>query len=111
LPSCSGPPASGASGSARTHQAIATLTPREREVLGALAAGVDSHAIADQLKISIRTERNHVARILIKLGVQKQVQGAEVQSGAGQERRRWMRAGRAERYRPQDTRPSTGSGG
>ena len=43
------------------------LTPREREVLDALAAGLDSHAIADQLKISIRTERNHVARNLLRI--------------------------------------------
>jgi PAS domain S-box-containing protein len=55
-------------------QAIASLTHREREVLKALAAGLDGQTIADRLGISIRTERNHVARILIKLGVHTQLQ-------------------------------------
>jgi PAS domain S-box-containing protein len=54
--------------------AIASLTAREREVLQALGAGLDSRAIADQLYISIRTQRNHVARILNKLGVHSQLQ-------------------------------------
>ncbi len=55
-------------------QAIASLTLREREVLKALAAGLDGQTIADRLGISIRTERNHVARILNKLGVHTQLQ-------------------------------------
>ena len=55
-------------------QAIASLTHREREVLKALAAGLDGQTIADRLGISIRTERNHVARILNKLGVHTQLQ-------------------------------------
>ena len=56
------------------HQAIAGLTHREREVLKALAAGLDGQTIADRYGISIRTERNHVARILNKLGVHTQLQ-------------------------------------
>jgi PAS domain S-box-containing protein len=55
-------------------QAIASLTSREREVLEALAAGLDGQTIADRLGMSIRTERNHVARILNKLGVHTQLQ-------------------------------------
>jgi DNA-binding NarL/FixJ family response regulator len=55
-------------------QAIDSLTPREREVLDALGAGLDAQAIAEQLNISIRTERNHVASILNKLGVHSQLQ-------------------------------------
>lgn len=54
--------------------AISRLTPREREVLQALAKGLDSQEIADRLHISIRTERNHVASILAKLGVHSQLQ-------------------------------------
>jgi DNA-binding NarL/FixJ family response regulator len=54
--------------------AIESLTPRELEVLRALGAGLDSQAIADRLHISLRTERNHVARILTKLGVHSQLQ-------------------------------------
>jgi DNA-binding NarL/FixJ family response regulator len=54
--------------------AIAQLTPREREVLQLLAEGRDSQRIADSLFISLRTERNHVASILSKLGVHSQLQ-------------------------------------
>ena len=43
-------------------------------MLKALAAGLDGQTIADRLGISIRTERNHVARILNKLGVHTQLQ-------------------------------------
>jgi DNA-binding NarL/FixJ family response regulator len=54
--------------------AIEQLTAREREVLQALADGLDSQAIADRLHITIRTERNHVANILAKLDVHSQLQ-------------------------------------
>jgi PAS domain S-box-containing protein len=55
-------------------QAIVKLTPREREVLQALAEGLDSQEISERLKISLRTERNHMANILAKLGVHSQLQ-------------------------------------
>jgi DNA-binding NarL/FixJ family response regulator len=59
-------------------QAIAQLTPREREVLQALADGLNTHQIAERLHISIRTERNHVASILAKLGVHSRLQALVV---------------------------------
>jgi DNA-binding NarL/FixJ family response regulator len=55
-------------------QAIARLTPRELEVLQALAEGLDSQGVADRLFITLSTERNHVASILAKLGVHSQLQ-------------------------------------
>jgi DNA-binding NarL/FixJ family response regulator len=55
-------------------QAIAQLTPREREVLQGLADGLDTHAIAAQLHISVPTARNHIASILAKLGAHSQLQ-------------------------------------
>jgi DNA-binding NarL/FixJ family response regulator len=55
-------------------KALARLTPREREVLQALAEGLDSQGIADRLHITVRTERNHIASILAKLGVHSQLQ-------------------------------------
>ena len=55
-------------------RAIDTLTARELEVLQALADGLDSQAVADRLRITIRTERNHVANILAKLGVHSRLQ-------------------------------------
>jgi DNA-binding NarL/FixJ family response regulator len=55
-------------------QAIASLSPREMEVLQLLADGLDSEGIAERLHISLRTERNHMASILSKLGVHSQLQ-------------------------------------
>ena len=56
------------------HQAIAQLTPREKEVLQALAEGLESKQIAERLHISVLTERNHVMSILTKLGVHSRLQ-------------------------------------
>jgi DNA-binding NarL/FixJ family response regulator len=56
------------------HQVIALLTSREKEVLQALAEGLDSREIAERLQISIRTERNHMASILNKLRVHSRLQ-------------------------------------
>jgi DNA-binding NarL/FixJ family response regulator/signal transduction histidine kinase len=58
----------------RDRQAPASLTAREREVLQALADGLDSRRIAERLGITIRTEQNHVANILAKLGVHSRLQ-------------------------------------
>jgi DNA-binding NarL/FixJ family response regulator len=50
------------------------LTPREREVLQALAAGLDSKEIAERLYITVETERTHMVNILSKLGVHSRLQ-------------------------------------
>jgi PAS domain S-box-containing protein len=55
-------------------QAIARLTPREREILQTLAEGLNSHEIAERLYISLRTERNHMTSILTKLGAHSRLQ-------------------------------------
>jgi DNA-binding NarL/FixJ family response regulator len=55
-------------------QAIDRLSPREMNVLGALAEGLDSEGIAENLNIALRTERNHMSSILKKLGVHSQLQ-------------------------------------
>ena len=58
----------------RERHALADLTPREREILQALAEGLNSQRMADRLHISIRTARNHINNILAKLGVHSQLQ-------------------------------------
>jgi DNA-binding NarL/FixJ family response regulator len=55
-------------------EALERLTPREIEVLKALAEGFDGKEIARRLSISPTTERNHVASILTKLGVHSRLQ-------------------------------------
>jgi DNA-binding NarL/FixJ family response regulator len=65
-------------------RAIAGLTGRELEVMRLVAHGLDSQEIAKRLQISERTERNHVAHILSKLGVHSRLQALLVclRSGA-----------------------------
>ena len=48
---------------------IGRLTPREREVLHALAAGLSDREIAHQLLVSTETVRTHMVNLLRKLGV------------------------------------------
>ena len=48
---------------------FARLTPREREVLDALAEGLSDKDIAQRLQISNETQRTHVMNVLSKLGV------------------------------------------
>lgn len=50
------------------------LTRREREVLTHLASGDSTDAIAEQLFVSARTVRNHVANILAKLGLHSRLE-------------------------------------
>ncbi len=45
------------------------LTPREMEVLGWLALGLDNEEIAQKLTLTMRTVQNHVSTIYSKLGV------------------------------------------
>jgi two-component system nitrate/nitrite response regulator NarL len=55
-------------------RAIEQLTPREREVLQALAEGLESKEIADRLNITVETERTHMVNIFHKLNVHSRLQ-------------------------------------
>jgi DNA-binding NarL/FixJ family response regulator len=50
--------------------AVATLSPREREVLGLMAEGRSNAAIAQQLVITERAVAKHTASIFLRLGLQ-----------------------------------------
>ena len=55
-------------------RAVERLTPREREVLQALAEGLESKEISDKLNVTVETERTHMVNILHKLGVHSRLQ-------------------------------------
>jgi DNA-binding NarL/FixJ family response regulator len=54
-------------GASRRGDALAVLTPREREVLGLMAEGRSNAAIARRLVVTDRAVEKHVANILTKL--------------------------------------------
>lgn len=54
------------------------LTAREREVLRLLADGYDAAGIADRLVISRNTARNHIQRVLVKLGAHSKLEAVAI---------------------------------
>lgn len=64
-------------GEAELDPGAASLTPREREILQLLAAGVSAtDELADRLYISQKTVKNHLASIFQKLAVSDRTQAA-----------------------------------
>jgi two-component system nitrate/nitrite response regulator NarL len=64
-------------------RAIEQLTAREREVLQALAEGLESKEIADRLNITVETERTHMVNILHKLNVHSRLQALVIAARYG----------------------------
>ena len=58
----------------RARQATEQLTPREQEVLRALADGLGDREIAERLNITIGTVRNHFVSIFGKFKVHSRLQ-------------------------------------
>ncbi|CAN5343697.1 hypothetical protein BH09CHL1_BH09CHL1_18980 [soil metagenome] len=54
--------------------ALATLSPREREVFALVVQGKSDREIADELFLSVRTIEGHVARMFTKLGVRSRAE-------------------------------------
>jgi DNA-binding NarL/FixJ family response regulator len=64
------------SSSSPAHDPFPDLTPRERDVLHALAAGASTSQIAASLGLSAKTVRNHLSNIFTKLRVTDRTQAA-----------------------------------
>ena len=65
---------SGGVGTVASMNAGSNLTAREREVLSLLEAGVPTQGMADSMKISVTTVRNHIQGILRKLGAHSRLE-------------------------------------
>ncbi len=78
-------PASGTgeTGPADVERRLADLTPREREVLGALGRGLSNAELAGELGIGEATAKTHVSRVLAKTGCRSRVQAAILARAAG----------------------------
>ncbi|MCW7943782.1 LuxR family transcriptional regulator [Streptomyces hygroscopicus] len=59
---------------------LASLSPREREILALIGDGLTNREIGKQLYLSEKTVKNHISRLLAKLGVQRRVQAAVLAS-------------------------------
>ena len=64
--------------SRRLDEVGADLTPREREVLALLAAGMSNGEIAEKLTLAVGTVRLHVSSILSKLGAPNRTTAAVI---------------------------------
>jgi two-component system response regulator DevR len=55
---------------------LASLTHQERRVLELLGEGLSNREIGEQLRLALKTVKNHVSRLLAKLGLQNRTQAA-----------------------------------
>ena len=79
---------------------LATLSPREKQVLGCLAAGMSADAIAGQLFLSRNTVRTHIHNMMKKLHVHSVLAAAALARRADMSLADSARPGSAERAEP-----------
>ncbi|WP_042364525.1 response regulator [Streptacidiphilus neutrinimicus] len=62
--------------------ALAELTERERDILTLIGEGLTNREIGQRLYLAEKTVKNHISRMLAKLGVERRVQAAVIASQA-----------------------------
>jgi DNA-binding NarL/FixJ family response regulator len=58
------------------------LTDREREILALVGEGLTNREIGERLYLAEKTVKNHISRLLAKLGVERRVQAAVIATQA-----------------------------
>jgi DNA-binding NarL/FixJ family response regulator len=59
------------------------ITPRELEILEAMAAGLSNREIAERLFVSENTVKTHAARVFSKLSARRRTQAIQIAKDAG----------------------------
>ncbi|GHE55791.1 hypothetical protein GCM10017771_78430 [Streptomyces capitiformicae] len=59
-------------------EALPGLTEREREILALIGEGLTNRQIGQRLFLAEKTVKNHISRLLAKLGVERRVQAAVI---------------------------------
>jgi DNA-binding NarL/FixJ family response regulator len=66
----------------REPEALPGLTGREREILALIGEGLTNRQIGQRLFLAEKTVKNHISRLLAKLGVERRVQAAVIATQA-----------------------------
>jgi DNA-binding NarL/FixJ family response regulator len=61
---------------------LSGLTEREREILGLIGEGLTNRQIGGRLHLAEKTVKNHISRLLAKLGVERRIQAAVIATRA-----------------------------
>ncbi|MEV1011790.1 response regulator transcription factor [Streptomyces sp. NPDC049881] len=67
--------------------ALPGLTEREREILALIGEGLTNRQIGQRLFLAEKTVKNHISRLLAKLGVERRIQAAVIATQARNEGR------------------------
>ncbi|MFC9618942.1 response regulator [Streptomyces sp. NPDC056930] len=62
--------------------ALSELSPREKDVLALIGEGLTNSQIGKRLYLSEKTVKNHISRLLAKLGVERRIQAAVIAAHA-----------------------------
>ncbi|AYN42774.1 DNA-binding response regulator [Streptomyces dangxiongensis] len=63
-------------------EALPGLTERERQILALIGEGLTNRQIGQRLYLAEKTVKNHISRLLAKLGVERRVQAAVIATQA-----------------------------
>ncbi|MFI6931570.1 response regulator [Streptomyces sp. NPDC050287] len=63
-------------------EALPGLTEREREILALIGEGLTNRQIGERLYLAEKTVKNHISRLLAKLGVERRIQAAVIATQA-----------------------------